>query len=178
MSTTTASIRIPRYSFTARTYHWITVLLMAGMFLTYWVHELAGRDNPLNAAAMNLHTSFGLLILGLTVLRLLIRPRPPQVTGPFIGELLRKSMHYLLLTATLLLPITGYLRRASRGRASDFFGYQIPSLTGDWPAINEAMKLLHGDIMQYALLALIGLHAAAALGHHYLLKDDTLRRML
>jgi cytochrome b561 len=82
------------------------------------------------------------------------------------------------MIVTLFLPLTGFLRIMTRNRAVDFFGYDIPSLTGDMPILNSFFKLLHGGAMPLIVLALIALHIAAALFHHFLLKDATLKQMV
>ena len=87
-------------------------------------------------------------------------------------------MHGLLYLVTLLVPVSGFLRMTAKNRVTSFFGFEIPSPTGDSPGIYAFGRALHGDWMQYVVLALIGLHIAAALWHHFVVKDATLRRMM
>jgi cytochrome b561 len=161
----------------AKFFHWSIALLMASMFITIWIRDLTESKSAAQAFWTNAHTSLGLLVFGLTVLRLLIRPRPPTSGDGAIAELLRTAMHRTLLAVTLLVPIAGFVRMAAKDRVTAFFGYAIPSPFGDAPTIYGIARALHGDTMQYVVLVLIGLHVVAALGHHYVIKDDTLRRM-
>jgi cytochrome b561 len=173
------AVAAPRASYTlfAKFYHWSIAVLMASMFVTIWIRELTESKSAAQAFWTNAHTSLGILVFGLTVLRLLTRPRPPETGDPAFAAFLRTSMHRVLLAVTLLVPIAGFVRMAAKDRITDFFGYTIPSPFGDAPMLYGAARALHGDTMQYVVLALIGLHVAAALGHHYVLRDDTLRRM-
>jgi cytochrome b561 len=147
------------------------------MFITIWIRGAMESKSAAQAFWTNAHTSLGFLVFGLTVLRLITRPRPPESGESGFSEFLRTAMHTTLLAVTLLLPISGFVRMAARDRVTDFFGYGIPSPFGDAPAIYAIGRALHGDVMQYVVLALVGLHVAAALGHHFVLKDNTLRRM-
>ena len=76
------------------------------------------------------------------------------------------------------LPITGWLITSAAGLPASFFGLiTLPNLV----APNEELRLLFQQVHQwlgYALIAVIGLHAAAALKHHFIDKDDILRRMI
>jgi cytochrome b561 len=174
--TTTAPPR-SSYTWSARTFHWTIAGLMAGMFITIWLRGAMERGSGAQAFWMGAHTSLGLLVFGLTVLRLLVRsPAPEPLGGPF-AALLARAMHGALLAVTLLVPIAGFVRMAAKDRITQFFGYAIASPFGDAPTLYAIGRAVHGDIMQYIVLALIALHVAAAIGHHYVLRDDTLRRM-
>jgi cytochrome b561 len=177
MASATAIAPRTSYTLLAKFYHWSIAVLMASMFITIWIRELTESKSAAQAFWTNAHTSLGILVFGLTVLRLLTRPRAPESGESGISEFLRTAMHRLLLAVTLLVPIAGFVRMAAKNRVTDFFGYVIPSPFGDAPTLYAAGRAVHGDVMQYAVLALIGLHIAAALGHHYVLRDDTLRRM-
>ena len=177
MASIAASASRTSYTLLAKFYHWSIAVLMASMFITIWIREVTESKSAAQAFWTNAHTSLGILVFGLTVLRLLTRPRAPESDGSAFAEFLRTSLHRLLLAVTLLVPIAGFVRMAAKNRVTDFFGYVIPSPFGDAPTLYSAGRALHGDTMQYVVLALIGLHVAAALGHHYILKDDTLRRM-
>jgi len=177
MASITAMTAPPtRYALTGRFFHWSVALLMAAMFITIWCRGLTEPNTPERAFWTSAHTSCGLLVFGLTVLRLLIRTPSPEVAeSPFAG-LLRLAMHRVLLVVTLLVPVAGFVRMAARNRVTDFFGAAIPSPFGDNPFLYHAARALHGDAMQIIVLTLIGLHVAAV-AHHFILKDDTLRRM-
>jgi|WetSurMetagenome_2_1015567.scaffolds.fasta_scaffold296642_1 superoxide oxidase len=167
-----------KYRLLARAFHWGIALLMAGMFISIWIRSFTERDSPERAFWMGVHTSLGILVFGLTVLRLITRRAPPPPLEHGLTHAAAVAMHWLLMLATLLVPLTGFVRVIARGRDVNFFGLAIPSLTGDAPDVYNVARALHGGLMEYTVLALIALHAAAALWHHVVLKDATLRRML
>nr|WP_294523631.1 cytochrome b [uncultured Rhodopila sp.] len=178
MASTAVSAPQTSYTLPAKFYHWTTAVLIAAMFVTIWLRGFMESKSPAQAFWTNAHTSLGILVFGLTLVRLLSRPHAPESGESAFAEFLRTAMHRTLLVVTLLLPISGFVRMSARNRVTDFFGYAIASPFGDAPSIYAIGRALHGDAMQYVVLALIGLHVVAALGHHYVLKDDTLRRMV
>lgn len=165
------------YTRLAKFYHWSIAALIAGMFITIWLRGAMVSKSPAQLFWTNAHTSLGILVFGLTVLRLLSRQRPPESGESGFPEFLRTAMHGTLMAVTLLLPVSGFVRMAAKDRATEFFGYAIASPFGDAPAIYAIGRALHGDVMQYVVLALVAAHVAAGLGHHFVLRDDTLRRM-
>ena len=77
----------------------------------------------------------------------------------------------------IFMPVAGWLVLSASGKPIPFFGLVLPPLMGENTDAAHQIKELHetvGTIGYY----LIGLHALAALVHHYVMKDDTLRRML
>ncbi|WP_158258693.1 cytochrome b [Rhodopila globiformis] len=167
-----------RYTLLARTFHWTIAVLMAGMFITMFLHQGAAENSPAALYWIKAHMSLGLLVFGLSLLRLLARQTPPEPLSRGIARLAAVGMQKLLLLVTLLLPVTGFLRVMTHGYAVSFFGYTIPSVTGNMPGVNAIFKVLHGGAMPLIVLTLIGLHIAAALFHHFVLKDATLKQMV
>jgi cytochrome b561 len=178
MSTMSEVARAESYTALAKAFHWVIAALVTLMFITIWICEETERDSPERAFWTDAHTSLGILVFILTLARLLARTPAPAPLGS--SELARKAAkggHVLLYLLTLLLPVTGFLRMTAKGRVTHFFGIGIPSPTGDAPGMYAFAKALHGDAMQYTVLAVIALHVGAALWHHFVVKDPTLRRM-
>ena len=75
------------------------------------------------------------------------------------------------------MPLAGWALLGAEGKPILFFGLELPPLTAPDHDLAETIEELH-EIGGTILYILIGIHAAAALAHHYLLGDDTLRRML
>jgi cytochrome b561 len=77
----------------------------------------------------------------------------------------------------LAMPIAGWLLLGASGKPIPFFGIDLPALIGESKSLARLIKEVHetGGTVFYLL---IGLHAAAALHHHYFVRDNTLRRML
>jgi cytochrome b561 len=74
-------------------------------------------------------------------------------------------------------PIAGWVILSASGKTIPFYGLELPALVGPSKALSEQVKELHETVATIGYF-LIGLHALAALYHHYVRKDDTLRRML
>ena len=101
-----------------------------------------------------------------------IQPDPPKWQSLFA-----KLMHVALYALMIGMPIVGWLTLSAQGKVVPFFGLQWPQLVAESKAVADGAKELHeaGGTVGYFL---IGLHAAAALFHHCVVRDNTLRRML
>ena len=69
------------------------------------------------------------------------------------------------------------LKFSAGGKAIPFFGLELPALIGESKSLAKQIKEVHEAVATLGYV-LVGLHAAAALAHHYVIKDNTLRRML
>ncbi len=76
----------------------------------------------------------------------------------------------------IVLPLLGWVMLSAEGKAIPFFGLQLPALLGANEALAERTKEVHETLATLGYF-LIGLHALAALFHHYVRRDNTLRRM-
>ena len=166
-----------RFSPARRAMHWLTVLLLVGSFALVWaVDWLPPGQN--RAQVVGLHRTIGLLVLSLTLLRLvwsLVSRRPPRITAPrwpWAAGLVQA----LLLASMLAIPLLGWTYTNARGHAVVLFGQHLPSLIFKDQYFSRVAISTH-EFLAYALLALIGLHVAAALWHHLVLRDATLKRM-
>ena len=169
------------YGLTSILLHWLSALAVFGMFgLGWW---MVGLDyySSWYRTAPDLHKGIGLLLLAVTLLRLLwrlVNPRP--ATLPEHGPLTRLAAHaghwllYLLLFGVL---ISGYLISTADGRGIDVFGlFQVPALISGLPRQGDIAGQVH-EILAWSLVILAVLHALAALKHHFIDRDATLRRM-
>ncbi|KMV28519.1 cytochrome b [Photobacterium swingsii] len=160
--------------------HWTTALTVIGLFaLGLWMVDL-NYYSEWYKPAPHWHKSIGLCLAAVTLFRLiwkLFASHPPIEGANWekIGAKLAHAVIYLLLIG---LFISGYLISTADGRAIDVF---------DWfsvPALGELFDNqadLAGEVHYYIAFALIGLsalHALAALKHHFINKDNTLRKML
>jgi cytochrome b561 len=168
-----------RYSIPAQALHWVMALLILGA----WIIPSLVEDlpKPERAQWIGLHKSIGITVLALLVLRAvwrLVSPPPdlPAGTAPWIrhGAVAGHAVLYALM---LGLPLVGVLMSGAAGRPVMFFGlFTLPALIGPDPALAKTLKGVH-EILANGILALVGLHVAAALFHQYVLKDGTLARM-
>jgi cytochrome b561 len=162
--------------------HWLTV----GLVLVAWTTGTFDDVLPKGAARVTgtfVHSTAGLTILVVLVLRLLWRaadpPPPPEHT--VLGKWLDHAgalAHYALYALLIGVVVAGIALQFARGNALSLFGvFEIPS---PWPAdraFSRSVKGVH-ELLANGLMFLAGLHAVAALVHHWLLRDRILVRML
>lgn len=137
------------------------------------------------------HKSIGLLAFTLILARVIWRlrngmPAPLGEASPLV-HLAARAAHWALLLLTVLLPVSGMLFSGASGHGFGVFSLSLfphqydPAKLGEAIPFNaplaEAAQLGH-QILGYTLAALIALHVLAALKHHLLDRDGTLRRML
>ncbi len=161
--------------------HWLMLALLIGVYACINLHELATKGSALRADLKTWHFMLGLSVFALVWLRLAIRfvtPSPhmsPQTAA--WQRHLAGLMHAALFTFLIIMPVLGWLTLSAGGKVIPFFGLELPALIGPDKDFAGAVREVHetiGTIGYY----LIGLHAAAALYHHYFAHDDTLLRML
>jgi cytochrome b561 len=161
--------------------HWATLLLIVGIFATAWMRGSAS-DGETAAFLLNTHRSLGAALWLLTLVRLLWKagmartPALPATVGRH-QHLLARATEAALYALLLLQPLTGFLQSIARGKPFVLLGANVPMLMTKNKAFAHAAHDIH-ERGAGALLILIGLHALAALGHHFLMRDDVLRAML
>ncbi|MGA0586561.1 cytochrome b [Dyella sp. KRB-257] len=171
-----------RYSITVRLAHWLTVLAIVAAYLLVELDEDDERgDTP--TLAIQGHYLAGLAVLALLVVRLVGMARghrPPVVPAPGRLSMLAAGITHAALYLFLLgEPILGILSVNYAGEAVTlpWSGVALPMLVHADPGAREVAEELHeslGEIFYWV----IGLHVAAALWHHVVKRDNTLRRML
>jgi cytochrome b561 len=73
--------------------------------------------------------------------------------------------------------LLGWANASSRGWTVSLFGViPLPALAATGSTLGHAMGDVH-QVVAWALLGLVGLHIAAAVFHHFVLRDGVLRRM-
>lgn len=170
----------PRYSPSSLALHWAMVLLFMAVYVLINLAEGFEKGSPQRQAARDWHGMFGLLIFALVWLRIALRvlgTTPPIQPPPSVlMEKLAKLGHLALYGLMVLLPLLGWLLLSARGKPIPFFGLELPALMAPDKGLGRTIKEIHelGGNLGYLL---IGGHAAAALFHHYVVKDNTLLRM-
>jgi cytochrome b561 len=161
-------------------FHWATVLIVLAMFATAWLHARS-HDAELKAILLQTHRSMGLTIWAMTVSRLVWRlthaKLPPFASGMTrIHRAIVQISEYGLYALLLIQPMTGLGDTIFRGRGFAIFLWQIPPLIPTDAALRDAFQLAH-QIGACTFGALVMGHAAAALFHHFVLRDDVLQCM-
>ncbi len=171
-----------RYSAPAQIFHWLTVLFVAAA----WTLGVLGDDLPkgsIRHMGEFAHIMLGELVVLLLVLRIVWRfvtPAPPPIPTRFgvAGELATRLVHFAIYALLFAVPVVGLVTLFHGGEPLSIFGIvDIPSPWAKNRELKHYSKEIH-EFLAHTLVILAGLHAAAALAHHYLLKDRTLKRML
>lgn len=161
--------------------HWATLLLVAISFAAIWAsHAAASREQAM--LLVQLHRSVGVSILALTLFRLAWRwdARIPALPAELrlIQKLAARATEYALYALLLAQPVLGILHTNARGQRVDlFFIGELPPVVGADKALAKQAMAAH-EAAGYLLLVLIAMHAAAALFHHFVRRDDVLNTML
>ena len=176
-----ASPESGRYSRSLVALHWITLLLLMAVYASMELRGYAERGSALREGMKYWHFMLGLTMLLLVWIRLVVRwlgttPAPDVLLPPWQRQL-AGSMHMLLYLFMIAMPALGWLLLSAQGKSIPFFGLQLPALLATNPALAEQFEDWHETLATIGYF-LIGGHAGAALFHHYVLKDATLRRML
>lgn len=161
--------------------HWIMFLLLVAVFACIELRELFPKGSDPRNLLKTWHFTLGLSVLALLVIRIVLRllyPTPPITPAiPAWQQKLAKLMHVALYLFMLAMPIAGWVILSGEGKVIPFFGLELPALISPNKSFAHSIEEIHetvGEIGYY----LIGLHTLAAIFHHHVQKDDTLRRML
>ncbi|MFO1151307.1 MAG: cytochrome b [Alsobacter sp.] len=169
----------PRYDRFALGLHWAMAVLIVLAFGLALVVDVFPRS--FEPAIVETHKDLGVAILVLLVIRFLWRlTHTPPAQDPEIGALAQKASHLghlALYGLMVLVPVIGVLFAFWRGQGLHLGVVDIASPFAADRAVARPLKEIH-ELAAYALMGLAGLHAAAALWHHYVKRDSTLRRML
>lgn len=168
-----------RYGTVAIALHWLIALMILGaMGVGVWMTDL--KPSPRTFEIYALHKSTGLLVLALAAFRLIWRAThrpPPSPAMPAWQARAASATHAALYALMLAMPITGWLQHSAAGYPLSWFGlFKVPALIGRDREALAFWQQWH-EWLAWALAALILLHVAAALKHHFLDRDGLLGRM-
>jgi cytochrome b561 len=175
------SHRPDTYGPVAKATHWLVAGLVAAMFILAWTFLYTPKGQT-HDVLVTLHQSVGAVVLALMLGRIVGRvvsgfpAFPASVT--WVERCLARTVQGLLYAALVIVPVTGWIFTNADGDEASFFGlFALPRLVGKDFAVRDSVWYFHKN-GQYAILVLLALHIAGALRHHFLKKDDVLRRML
>ena len=161
-------------------FHWFVALLVVAAFVVIELKGQFPKGSEPRELCKTVHGVIGQLIFIAMALRLMIRlkygaPVPTNPKPMFVS--LAKAMHWLLYALLLISPIFGLLYFQYGGKEIHFFGLVWPQFVTPNPEMKKVVEGIH-EFLGNTLYFLIGIHALAGLWQHYVIKDDTLRRML
>lgn len=173
------AIRPDRYSTISVALHWLMLLLLVAVYAAMELREFYPRGSDLREGLKMWHYMLGLSVLTLVLVRIVARlttAAPAPLDEPALRQLASKAVHLALYALMIGMPLAGWIILSAEGDPVPFFGLVLPPLTGVNEALAHQVEELHelGGNIGYLLVAL---HAAAALVHHYVLRDGLLNRM-
>jgi cytochrome b561 len=170
-----------RWGAVSQLLHWlIVILIIVQVTLASLADDLPPGVKKLGLLAR--HKSVGITILMLALARLtwrLLNPTPAlPLTLKSWEQSLARLTHALLYVLLFAMPLSGWMMSSARGFPVSWFGFfTLPDLVPKNRSLYETLLTTHGTLA-WVLGAVVTLHAAAALKHHFMLRDDVLRRML
>ncbi|MCW8336609.1 cytochrome b [Vibrio sp. SCSIO 43135] len=171
---------VKNYNLLVRLIHWVSALVVIGMFAVgLWMVDLSYYSEWYRTAP-HWHKSVGIILVAVTVFRFVwktVTPSP-KVEGKSYEIAAAKLTHLAMYVLLILLLVSGYLISTEDGRGIEVFNwFTVPGLG----ALFEGQADLAGELHFYfawALILLAAVHALAAVKHHVIDKDNTLRKMI
>lgn len=172
-----------KFGLISKLLHWTMAILLVGLFSIGLYMTGLDYYDPLYHSLPWWHKSFGLLVMGLLIFRYVWKlinktPQPLRTHKKwevFLAHILQNIFYGLIL----LIGISGYLISTAKGKSIEFFKlFEMPALLSE---INEGIADLIGEaheLLAILLAVLVVLHGLAAVKHHFIDKDETLKRML
>lgn len=162
-------------------FHWTIFILVV---LTYAAMELKGfitEGNSIRDWMKVAHYTLGVSVMFLMLMRIIIKVthKDPDITPtpPRWQKVISKAVHGILYLMFISLPILGIVSLYYGGVEWSFFSYQMPVANDINYVTQHNLKNIH-EFIANAGYFIVGLHAAAALFHHYIVRDNTLIRMI
>lgn len=172
-----------RYGAVAVAFHWLMALLVVGL-LALGLYMARLPDVGFDKKKITLiiwHKEYGILVLMSVAARIAWRwrgPLPHLEPAPDWQKLAARFVHLWLYALLIALPITGWLMSSASAFPVSFFGLgYLPDLLPRDDYLFRGFLAIH-TWLAYALIALLAVHAGAALWHHFVHRDATLKKML
>lgn len=162
--------------------HWALFALVVFLYLLTYGDSFFPRGDPTVDALWRLHISFGLMLAALVIWRVILRISrgtpglPADMNG--LEQTAARLGHLILYALLIAIPMLGILLTWFRGDALSFFGlFTIPAPFAPNRETARTIRELH-SLCANGILIVAGLHALAALWHHFVRHDTVLTRML
>lgn len=169
------------YGSVAHFFHWLIFLLVLIMVpVGFTMGNIS--DKALRGEVVNIHKLIGVLILLLMLLRLLwalmnVKPSLPFQT-PTWQRMAERTMHIALYLGLIIMPLSGLIGAVAAGHPPRLGDLSIKLPIAQNKTLAEfAFDFVHKPLA-WILIVLISIHILAALYHHFIKRDDVLRRML
>jgi cytochrome b561 len=171
-----------RFGLVSRAAHWATATLVLCLIPIGLFMQTLTPNAPDRAVFVAVHETIGVTVLVLVLARLawLARNAPPKLSPSLRPweRALARATHPALYALIILLPVTGLLLTVFGGVPLELYGWNVP-LPAAAPATSTLWPTLHNQILPLLFYAVITLHLAAVLKHHFIARrTEDVRRML
>ncbi len=169
-----------RWSYGLQVIHWLMALMIIGMMIVGWI-AASLSFSPLKVELFFWHKSVGILLLGLVIVRIvwrLFERRPAWPAAmPIWERWAARTAHTALYGLMIVTPLSGWVINSAAKIPFKVFGiWTLPSIVSPDEAIQTLAEQIHlGCFILFA--AVLALHTAAAVRHHFFLKDNVLEGM-
>ncbi len=157
--------------------HWLMLALLVAVYAAILLREGYPRGSEMRDAFKAWHFSLGLTVFGLVWVRVIARwLGGGHRAGRSLADRGAAIVHLALYGFMIAMPLLGWLTLSAEGDPVQLFGLTLPPLTAPNEGLAERTEEIHETLGTVGYW-LVGVHAVAALAHHYVLRDPTLRRM-
>lgn len=178
-----STIASQRHSLITIIFHWTIAALFVVQYYLVYRSAYFIKDGPKNLQYIMLHRSIGICILLIGLLFIFWRlfgstkPPLPNSLSPIL-KVIARSVHLFLYAVIIIMPITGYIMSVAYNKPVVMFGViHLPNLIAPNETIDAIFYNTH-VYLSYCIIGIVALHVLAALQHHFIIKDDVLRKML
>lgn len=168
------------YGIVARLLHWVlSIFIITLIAVGLYMSDLP--DSPDKWRIIGMHKASGVLVLSLVIIRLIwrlinLQPELPKSVPPILARLAHLNI-FILYCLMIIMPTSGMLGSLSGGYPISFFGlFTIPAFAAKYELFSTVCWWVHG-ICAWLFICVIIAHIGAGLYHHFIRKDNVLRRM-
>lgn len=161
--------------------HWLMLLMIVATYAMMNLKGMYPRGSHAREVMATWHYLLGMTVFALIWVRLVARTQgvTPEVNPPLpaLQITLSKFVHWAIYALMIFLPVLGWLTVSAKGGVIPFWGLELPALVDKNKEMAMLFKNIHGSLATLGYF-LVGLHAAAALFHHFFKRDNTLSLMI
>ncbi len=167
------------YGSVAKFLHWLIFLLVFVMIVGGFCLDYVPKEYK--PVIYNLHKLTGVAILMLMLIRLCwkminVKPELPANTKPWERKA-ERIVHDVLYLLIIAMPLVGWIGSSAAGKAPHIGDWSLTLPVPESEAITDVAFEMH-EMIAFAIIFVVGIHVLAALYHHYIRKDNILKRML
>ncbi|WP_367605676.1 cytochrome b [Legionella sp. W05-934-2] len=172
---------LEKYSKGSRFFHWLIAVIVITLLAVGFI--LGDLPDSMKPISYTLHKSFGITVIFLMLIRLLwlIHTGKPKLPAsvPSWQRLLSRSVQHGFYVLLFIMPIAGWIMSTAANKSPMFFGlfaFPFPGIDQN-KQLAEFMFEVHSWVA-WLIIVLLVMHVAGAIKHHFIDKDNVLKRML